>query len=1046
VRQGNNDSAIIELLKSIYGIIPNKAKYDEQNNLITLDLSNSGIVQVPEELWQLSSLHMLDLSGNKLREMPGELGLLRRLRWLYLQENKLRQVPEELGQLSNLQVLYLQGNKLRQVPRELGQLRSLRWLYLQGNKLRQVPRELEKLSNLQRLYLRENELRQVPWEIGQLSSLQELDLSENKLTQVPGRLGQLSNLQVLYLDGNELRQVPWELGKLSSLRGLNLSRNKLTQVPWKLGKLSNLQWLDLRGNELRQIPERLGQLSSLQELAVDGNPLLLTPPPEIISQGTHAMLAFLRELHQQSVLRYEAKLIFVGEAGTGKSSLLRALNDKEFDASLKTTHGIEVDSLLLPHPSLPTCTLTLNTWDFGGQDIYRATHQFFLTKRSLYLVVWNARLGGAQGRLDYWLSTIRALAPDVPVLLVTTHIDERAPDLNIPQYRKDYSQIVEVLHVSNKTNAGINELKQHIARHAAQLPLMGQPWPQSWIKIEQKLVSNSAHHISAGTYIRLCAGYGVQATLAQGTLGSYLHDLGKILYFRDDPILSGLVILKPNWVTKAISLVLEDEATRKRQGILEYTELARIWTMDEQEQPYDSILYPIFLRLMERFDLCYQIEPAKLPVTCSLIPQLLPFQPPSSLPVWSAEDMNAGKIHVEMTYRLDFLPAGIMSWFIVRTHRYTHHLHWREGVVLTYNGHFARVELFPRRNEIHIEVWGVEPRMFLVILKDTLDLILDRFEGLQIRQEVPCICHQLTGTAQSCPEVYDYEKQLIKRLNQGVETIQCNESFREVNVRDLLYGLHVSTIPQVQAVIVDSKKVIQSLEEMRSKDDLLLEQNRLLLQQNQLILERLNQLAEWQVRQFIRRWNLEMQRIESECPSTFMLIPSSKTGFNPKNWVGTEYKLFVMCQYPSEPHCVHDSQGYNLRQPRKWWVAVSPWLKHLITFLKYGVSIAGVPFDIGTDVYKQIDNQVGLLDKIVEDIPDLDEKDSVGPTEVERSHPGNRKRSSGAALRVLHSFLKEADPDEHWDGLRRVITEDGNIFWLCEKHAYPYRVQPLQIR
>ena len=29
----------------------------------------------------------------------------------------------------------------------------------------------------------------------------------------------------------------------------------------------------------------------------------------------------------------------------------------------------------------------LNVWDFGGQEIMHATHQFFLTTRSLYLVV-----------------------------------------------------------------------------------------------------------------------------------------------------------------------------------------------------------------------------------------------------------------------------------------------------------------------------------------------------------------------------------------------------------------------------------------------------------------------------------------------------------------------------------------------------------------------------------------------------------------------------------------------------------------------------------
>ena len=29
----------------------------------------------------------------------------------------------------------------------------------------------------------------------------------------------------------------------------------------------------------------------------------------------------------------------------------------------------------------------LNVWDFGGQEIYHATHQFFLTHRSLYLLL-----------------------------------------------------------------------------------------------------------------------------------------------------------------------------------------------------------------------------------------------------------------------------------------------------------------------------------------------------------------------------------------------------------------------------------------------------------------------------------------------------------------------------------------------------------------------------------------------------------------------------------------------------------------------------------
>ena len=677
---------------------------------------------------------------------------------LDLSQLNITQLPEELRELTHLQRLNLSGNQLTQIlPEELGQLTDLQHLDLHKNQLMHIPPELAQLANLQHLDLHKNQLMHIPPELAQLTNLQHLDLYENQLTQVLPELGQLTNLQNLDLSGNQLTQIPPELRQLTNLQNLHLHKNQLTQIPSELGQLTNLQYISL-----------------------SKNPNLLTPPPEIVAQGTQAVLSFLQELHREHVLRYEAKLILVGEGGTGKSSLLRAFEDKGLDDSLETTHGIEVGTLMLPHLSLPGQPLQLNTWDFGGQDIYRATHQFFLTQRSLYLVVWNARLGGEQGRLDYWLSTIRVLAPDAPILLVATHIDERAPDLNIPQYRADYPQIVDVLHVSNKTGRGIDELKQAVAKHAATLPFIGQPWPTSWVEVERELVAIPEHHINATTYMDLCMAKGVHAALAQGTLGGYLHDLGKILYFRDDPILSNMVILKPNWITKAISFVLEDQKTRDRSGILVHAELPGIWAVDEQGQRYDPALYPLFLRLMERFDLCYQIDPQLSwnYATQSLIPQLLPYQPPSSLPTWNAEEMKAGKVHVELIYRLDFVPAGIMSWFIARTHRYTRKLHWREGVILSYQDHWAQVELFARRNELRLEAWGVEPRAFLVILKETVDLILSRFEGLQVRREVPCICHLQTGSAQPCPKTYHYEEDLVERLSKGIETIACRKSYQ----------------------------------------------------------------------------------------------------------------------------------------------------------------------------------------------------------------------------------------------------------------------------
>jgi hypothetical protein len=42
---------------------------------------------------------------------------------------------------------------------------------------------------------------------------------------------------------------------------------------------------------------------------------------------------------------------------------------------------------------------------------------------------------------------------------------------------------------------------------------------------------------------------------------------------------------------------------------------------------------------------------------------------------------------------------------------------------------------------------------------------------------------------------------------------------------------------------------------------------------------------------------------------------------------------------------------------------------------------------------------------------------------------------SSAALRALHVWLREVDKTQHWCGLQKVVTNDGNILWLCPEHA-----------
>src|SRR5262249_27964268 len=161
--------------------------------------------------------------------------------------------------------------------------------------------------------------------------------------------------------------------------------------------------------------------------------------------------------------------------------------------------------------------------------IYHATHQFFLSNRSLFLVVWNTRHGFEQGKLYYWLDTIKARAPDSPVVLVATHTDQRDADLPLADLRRKDSQIVSQCEISNRTGKGLRQLRTTIAQAAAALPLMGESWPTNWIAAASAVRSRPDKFISRVQLQALLTEHGVAAD-KMPVLARWLHELGDILY------------------------------------------------------------------------------------------------------------------------------------------------------------------------------------------------------------------------------------------------------------------------------------------------------------------------------------------------------------------------------------------------------------------------------------------------------------------------------------------------------------------------------------
>ncbi|MCA9895668.1 MAG: leucine-rich repeat domain-containing protein [Anaerolineae bacterium] len=170
-------------------------------------------------------------------------------------------------------------------------------LDLSGLGLNTLPPEVFQLTDLTTLMLYNNQLTSLSPEISKLSGLTTLLLSRNQLTSLPPQIGQLTNLRSLDLSENQLAELPAEFFQLNNLNELYLSSNQLTYLPPEISQLSHLCYLIIIDNALHHLPTELAQLKILSvdscRLDIDFNPLI-TPPPDVVAQGTPAIMDYLR--------------------------------------------------------------------------------------------------------------------------------------------------------------------------------------------------------------------------------------------------------------------------------------------------------------------------------------------------------------------------------------------------------------------------------------------------------------------------------------------------------------------------------------------------------------------------------------------------------------------------------------------------------------------------------------------------------------------------------------------------------------------------------
>ena len=125
--------------------------------------------------------------------------------------------------------------------------------------------------------------------------------------------------------------------------------------------------------------------------------------------------------------------------------------------------------------------------------------------------------------------------------------------------------------------------------------------------------------ISYEKYQEYCQNTDIISQQDQKTLVEFLHDLGIVLNYQDDPRLKETNVLNPEWVTSGVYDILNNNELFKKKGLLELTDLNRVL---KQPDRYPDNKRPFLMGLMEKFELCFPLDHAN--TNRYLITDLLP--------------------------------------------------------------------------------------------------------------------------------------------------------------------------------------------------------------------------------------------------------------------------------------------------------------------------------------------------------------------------------------------------------------------------------------
>ncbi|CAH6878082.1 Ras family protein [Vibrio chagasii] len=538
-------------------------------------------------------------------------------------------------------------------------------------------------------------------------SVENLDISHSNLTDI-SFIEKLVNLKRLDISYNPIENLPKNLPE--SLNTVIAKKCNIINIP---SEYNNNFTIDI---ERRHLFDREAE----GFLLVCDNPIE-SPPVEIIKNGKEATNEYFSSMRGPTSQLNEAKIIFVGDGAVGKTSLMKRLVHDQFDNKESQTDGIEIE----PYKVMldEGCCVKASIWDFGGQQILQATHQLFLSKRSIYVLVVEDRKNDLHKDQDIeqWLTQVNSLGGRPPILVVKNKIDENPrSDIQVQRLQSKFPNIVGFHEVSCETKHGLEQLHKALTECIRTLPMRKIELPKNWLDVKNNLKCQADKQdlLHLNNYTNLCDKYGINTKTARETLLKLLHDLGEVIAF-DELKYHDTAILNPHWITEGVYALIRSDKLAENNGVISLSEAQKSLDNYSEHHRFENKAQYI-LDAMKTFELCHRT----IENDTYLIPSLLPPQINLNLSEWAVEEDE----RIGFIFKFEhLLPPPLMPMLLVKLHEHIHgDKRWRTGAIIT-PSHIdakAKIDMDKVAKEIRLIIIGSDRRDLLILLRSEINTLV----------------------------------------------------------------------------------------------------------------------------------------------------------------------------------------------------------------------------------------------------------------------------------------------------------------------------------